>query len=385
MHRSQRRLGLFGLSMTLGLACGLSGCAEMKSSRQNDDSLLLGKIEEPAPKTTRRSGGMASAPVGAASDAGPTPKLSLDTRLDNPKNRQTEGTTIVANRSTAPPARISLGAPLPVQLPQVNIEPLAAGSMVAVSEVALDKPRELKVDARVITPESLVTAARNRVEGLTSYKVAMNRQEKVGENLQPAEDLILSVRRNPKAVRFEWPSGPSKGREVIFESADGLMHINTPGSMMPRLDLAPDNFMVARNSRHPITEAGFDTIIANLESSLTGPPANRSQYEGKETPEAIGRVCHKLTRVGTEGERWLVYLDDQTKLPAMVQEESAHGELLERYIFRNVEANPAELTLATAFDPDSRWGRRPGGLLSRIAQRPASSSTPANSAETTTR
>ncbi len=44
------------------------------------------------------------------------------------------------------------------------------------------------------------------------------RAERVGGQLQPEEEIILSVQRKPKAVRLEWTSGPSKGREVIYAS-----------------------------------------------------------------------------------------------------------------------------------------------------------------------
>ena len=43
------------------------------------------------------------------------------------------------------------------------------------------------------------------------------------------------------------------------------------------------------------------------------------------------------------------------------------GELIERYIYRNLKLNPAELASAEAFDPDKRWGESKS-LLSRLAR-----------------
>ena len=71
-------------------------------------------------------------------------------------------------------------------------------------------------------------------------------------------------------------------------------------------------------------------------------------------------------------------------MPAVaVAFEAKGGELIERYTYRDLRPNPAELASADAFDPDKRWGE-PKGLLSRLA-RAAASQADANSGPTTTR
>ena len=96
----------------------------------------------------------------------------------------------------------------------------------------------------------------------------MTRVERVGGQLQTEDDVLLSIRRKPKAVRLEWTSGPSKGREVIYSTTlnDRTMYVNMANSPfpMPRMSIAVDSPLAMRNSRHPITEAGFDTILDNL-------------------------------------------------------------------------------------------------------------------------
>ena len=59
-------------------------------------------------------------------------------------------------------------------------------------------------------------SARARLDALSSYQVELNRQERVGKTLLEPEDVLLSIRRSPKAVRLEWVDGPQKGREVIY-------------------------------------------------------------------------------------------------------------------------------------------------------------------------
>src|SRR5437764_964824 len=126
--------------------------------------------------------------------------------------------------------------------------------------------------ASLATTESVVVAARERLETLQSYQVAINRQERVGTVLQEPEDVVLSIRRNPRAVRLQWQQGPHQGREVLFAEREthGLMQVNMADSAipLPRLALPPDSPLVLRNSRHPITEAGFETIVRNLEKTI---------------------------------------------------------------------------------------------------------------------
>ncbi len=124
----------------------------------------------------------------------------------------------------------------------------------------------------------VVAEARAAINAMTSYEVAMHRQERAGGTLQPEEDVVLAVRREPRAVRLSWPSGTNQGREVLYRADEpgGQMHIKMANPALPRLNLAPDSPMVMRNSRHPITEAGFDSLVEGLENALNAPEAYRT-------------------------------------------------------------------------------------------------------------
>jgi hypothetical protein len=241
------------------------------------------------------------------------------------------------------------------------------------------EPSPTPPGAREVVPaatvETVVADARKRLDALACYQVEINRQERVGDQLQEAEDVVLSIRRDPRAVRLEWRKGPHQGREVIYsvKETQGMMRINMADASLPipRLTLPPDSPLILRTSRHPITEAGFDTILGNLERTLGENKAGdqshgRISYDGPEQPAPLDHPCHKIVRVTASGETWQIYLDPESRLPAMVQAQAANGDLLERYCFRNVLPDPPELASADAFDPDRRWGE-PKGLLSRLA------------------
>jgi hypothetical protein len=145
---------------------------------------------------------------------------------------------------------------------------------------------------------------------------------------------------------------------------------------LPRLSMPPDSPLATRNSRHPITEAGFDTIVRNLEDAYQRQQReDRSlgtvRFEGLEMPEGLTRPAQKVVRVTPSHETWTVYFDPETHLPTFVQAVSGSGELLERCLFRDPILSPPELASADAFDPDARWGP-PKGLFQRLARTGAS-------------
>lgn len=226
------------------------------------------------------------------------------------------------------------------------------------------------------TLRRLLAESRKRLEAMSTYQVDIARVERVGSRLQPEEEALLSIRREPKAVRLEWPDGPNKGREVIYSAAIDarMMHVNMANAAipMPRMSLPVDSPLALRNSRHAITEAGFDTILDNLTQQLEGPdntppPGGRLTYKGLQKPKELDQTCHLIQRITPEKEIWRVYLDTETLMPIVVTAHQADGELLERYTYTNLRANPEQLASVDAFDPDKRWGESKG-LLSRMAK-----------------
>jgi hypothetical protein len=225
------------------------------------------------------------------------------------------------------------------------------------------------------TLDSVLAQSRQALDALSTYQVKMNHQERVAGVLKPAEDVVLSIRRRPKAVRIEWLDGSNKGREVIYaaDANGGLMHVKMVGPLgaLPRLSLAPDSPLATANSRHPITEAGFDTIVGNMEEGLrqqkSGQGSGRLTYAGLATENGLDKPSHKVVRVTESGETWVVYLDPESHLPALVQATGGNGDLLERYVFKDPVPGAAELSKADAFDPDARWGPSKG-LLQRLAR-----------------
>jgi Protein of unknown function (DUF1571) len=256
-----------------------------------------------------------------------------------------------------------------------------------------DQVGQQRASSREEKLQDLLATTRERIDALSTYQVDIARIERVGGQMQSEEEVVLSIRRNPKAVRLEWAKGPNKGREVIYSTAinDRMMYVNSGNSALPlpRMSIPVDSPLAMRNSRHPITEAGFDTILENLfkflePKAVAAASDGKLVYKGIDQPRGLDQPCHLVMRVTPKGETWQVYLDTRTYMPAMVSAvQTSSGQLIERYTYRNLRLNPVELAALDAFDPDKRWGESKG-WLSRIA-RVAGTPTDSNSRQTTTR
>ena len=178
---------------------------------------------------------------------------------------------------------------------------------------AEESPASSRADAKLILAQAVAKLAK-----LDSYQVKMQRRERVGGVVQPEEDILLSIKRKPKAVRLEWTEGSSKGREVIFSPAldAKMIYVHQPAAavIVPSVKIAVDSPLVMKNSRHTIAEAGFETILANLEKSqqeadagqagfrepgLQGAGKNgrrRSAVSSLRPPDCFGRDLEHLPR-----------------------------------------------------------------------------------------
>ncbi len=365
--RKASRLRL-GLMLTLAFCSGLTnfGCARMRNVRQQRTSPPL-QIGAGARNASRAPG---SAPL-ADRVRSQTPSQSLSVRStalppDAYSHAKPEEERPINVALLPPVARSSQSRPENEPNDSHRTQPASNPQQSSTST-----PPKRDDVAKIRT---LVDASRKNLSAIGNYEVQVTRQERVGNLLQPEENVVFSIRRVPRAVRLQWREGENKGREVIYAEGENSdqMHINQPSALVPRISLPIDSPLVLRSSRHPITEAGFDPLIDRLDESLRlhenrDPGADQMRYEGLQTSGEIGQPCHKIVRVTPQGETWIVLLDSKTLLPTLVQAKAADGSLLERYLFRAVRTNVPELAMADAFNPDARWGA-PKGLFGRLAR-----------------
>lgn len=350
-HRTRSALKI-GLALALGVVD--VGCAKLTTFRKGPPPAVLGRASG-----TTDIYAMNRKPEGL-------PTALAENSTPNPTGFAEVGMALRPAEST--PGSITLEAPTNGE-PALAPKPSRAGVGVPNASLVLasaDRPRVPKADAE---PARIIAEARQALDSMTAYEVSLHRQERVNGTLLPEEDVELAIRRQPKAVRLSWPNGPNQGREVLYRADEpgGAMHVKMANAALPRLTLSPESPMVMRNSRHPVTEAGLDSIVEGLENALQATSVRDLTYSGVESAEGLEGPQPCLLRTSPAGERWRVFFDPATHLPSLVEARDAQGQLLESYRFRDVRANLPVLAAADAFDPDARWGQA-RGLFGRIAR-----------------
>jgi Protein of unknown function (DUF1571) len=372
MDRSSAKAArLIWLGAALLMAVLESGCAELKAQ-------ILGNNTPPAEIGQPGDGDSVYPQAHRTTTPSPTssqpgPWLAGGFEPDGAQRVQVQevGAAMLPAEVARKPSNrgVDLQPPLPIDAkPDSRLNSASVGVPNASRILASLEPRS-QTKPTTDNSAQLVAEARTALNALSTYQVALHRQERVNDSLLPEEDVVLAVRREPRAVRLSWPSGDNQGREVLYRADEpgGQMHIKMANAALPRLTMSPQSPMVMRNSRHPITEAGFDSILESLETALKAPEASGLKSTGLETPDGFDHAVQGLVRTTPSGETWRVYLDPQTHLPALVNGVDARGNLLERYVFRDVRANLSELASADAFDANARWGPA-RGLFGRLVR-----------------
>jgi hypothetical protein len=235
---------------------------------------------------------------------------------------------------------------------------------------------------------AILAEAEAALGALKTYKLKLSRIERVGGKLQPEENLSLSIRTEPKAVRLEWPDGPNKGREVIYSSLlDSKMlfvHMANSALPLPAMKIPIDSPLVMKNSRHSITEAGLETVVQHLRlaerhEAIESQRPDELQYKGLAKPPGLDRACNEFVIRAASGDVWTIDLDPRTHLPCLVTCKDKRGELIEQNVYRDLTADPPDLALADAFEPNKRWATDSNGLLSRLARAANGVDLPTNS------
>ena len=343
-------------------------------------------VNSPASKDEAESDGAGAGTDASANTAEPLPKPeeAVHTTAHSATETETEtsgsvGVILKPPLPLGPMPRSTAHPATRVSRPVGPAEP-APGVAPTHDSAALVPGRETeKGQAREPTAESIVAEAQRRLDALTTYQALLNGQERVGDVLQEPENVLLSIRRNPMAVRLVWQEGPHKGREVLYSprETNGMLRVNMADSPipLPPLSLPPDSPLALRNSRHPISEAGFDTILRNLKKTIDENKAGdqshgRIAYAGRVQAEQLDHLCHKISRVTGNGETWEIFFDPESLLPLMVQAHAHGGDLLERYYFRDIKTDPPELLADSAFDPVQVLGRSKG-IRGRLSAGPS--------------
>ncbi len=209
-------------------------------------------------------------------------------------------------------------------------------------------------------PEKLLAGMEAAYAMVSDYTARFERQERVGGELRPREEILLKFQR-PRRIYLKWLSGPSRGREAILAERDrgDKVAIHEPGVLSGffTLLLDPDHPRVMRESRHPITDVGIGRLI-----ELIGDNARRAlargelllldRGAGEEEGRGVRRVEAVLPKDPKKGYycyRLLLSVDAERGLPVRVLIYDWDDRLVGDYSYRELRLNPG--LSAEEFDP----------------------------------
>jgi hypothetical protein len=215
----------------------------------------------------------------------------------------------------------------------------------------------------------ILKQAESECANLDSYICRMTKREVVNGSAKPEEIIRFMFRKQPFSLYFRWIGKECSGREVVYVKGkfENKLHIRqSPGSAT--MALAPDNFLVKRSSRHPITEAGVCAIVDMYASGVA------AFDKGQHPLRYLGVVKRQDFDEGTQlegieedlvpgadpnlprGGRRQLYFNTANHLPALVITRDERGQEVEYYRFDRFQSR-VRLD-DDDFDPEKLFGKK---------------------------
>ncbi|QDU29637.1 hypothetical protein ETAA8_47520 [Anatilimnocola aggregata] len=267
---------------------------------------------------------------------------------------------------TPPESREELREPI-FRVSKANNPPVDAAAKVAAHPLdpAIDLANETLIKVqREITDYTAMIVKRERVNGKLGnheFMEAKIRNRKIidGKLAQPLSVYLKFVKPDSMAGReVIWVEGANNGKMRAHEGG-------ATGKFLPTVWLDPNGILAMRGQLHPITEIGFENLVAKLiEKGEKDRKHSECEVEFKPGAKINGRACtvlqvkHPTPRPHFEFHIAQIFIDDETKLP--VRYAAFHwptdpadklGPVIEEYTYLDVKLNPG--LVDADFDPNN--------------------------------
>ncbi len=273
-----------------------------------------------------------------------------------------------------PAPALAIANPPPVARVPAN-EEVQKATFVPEREAPKPDPNPIDPNSQPAQPplRILFLRAAQTYASIDSYIYRLRRSETVNGKKFPEEIVSVEVRRTPYSVHLKWLGDRNKGREVIYVQGryDNKMQVNLAANdlyalMGRRQQVAVDDPMVKSESRYPITETGFGSLINRfghlvvaLEQGDTRGgtlkylgPVKRDEFTAP--VEAAHQVIPAKSDplLPTGGQRWW-YFDATHGLPVLIITKDASDQIVEYYCHDRIQW-PVRLD-DDDFNPDRQW------------------------------
>ena len=191
-------------------------------------------------------------------------------------------------------------------------------------------------------------------DGIQGYSCILHKQERIGGQLQPSEDVELFVRTQPFSVFMHWLRGQRLADSALYVEGenDGKMLAHPAGlagALIKVVSRDPDGADAKQSGRYSIKDAGLKNgLLRTYKTWKAGEDEGtlHVEYLGlRKVREANDRLCYTLRRKyekpAEDGTNEVtIYIDKEHWFQIRSVIKDAEGKLIGDYIFRDIQLNP---------------------------------------------
>jgi len=203
--------------------------------------------------------------------------------------------------------------------------------------------------AAIPDPLAVLRMALKNYQSVQDYTALFHKQQRVEGTLYDEEEIQLKFKK-PFMVYMKWVGAVNSGREALYiqgqQEGRILVHLGgTINYFAPSFLIHPTGVLAMRKNLRPISESGIENTIKLLVGVCEKAEKNGDMevhYLG--TGKIEERSTQKFERVLPQGKgypahRTLVDVDSETGYPLSVISYGWNGELLEKYLYRDLRTN----------------------------------------------
>ena len=207
--------------------------------------------------------------------------------------------------------------------------------------------RELAEKVMTETPPvTLIGMGREAVKALGPYRYRMAKQERVGGELLPVQDIDMFVQEKPFAVRLHYVGGPAKGRKVLYNPSERKddFRVREAGflGVFGAVWISIESGLAKKDSNHTVKEAGMGALLERFEHDLKKADGVGGMKVVHEGWDKLGHWCTMYVAPnggkGFDSAKSRICTDVDTRLPAKVEGFDGAGAVTERYEFSDVRS-----------------------------------------------
>lgn len=207
--------------------------------------------------------------------------------------------------------------------------------------------REAAEKVMTETPQrELIALGQQAVKGLGPYRYRMAKQERVGGELLPVQEVEVFVREQPFAVRLHFVGGPGKGRKVLYNPKEQAekFRVREAGvlGVFGGLWIGVDSSLAKKDSNHTVREAGMGALLARFAADLEKAERIGGMKIVQEGWDAKGKWCsvYVAPNGGKDfsAAKSRICTDVETRLPARIECFDSAGAMTEKYEFSDARS-----------------------------------------------